>query len=70
MNVARREVDGSLNPEEPTASQTFITTAAAKTCFMYGKLIELTTMEVLRPDEYFVWGELKILPRLPVMVGQ
>lgn len=24
MNVARREVDGYLNPEEPSASQTFI----------------------------------------------
>lgn len=24
MNVARREVDGTLNPDEPSASQTFI----------------------------------------------
>ena len=41
MNVARREVDGSLNPEEPTAAQIFITTAREKTVFMYGKLIVL-----------------------------
>jgi len=56
MNIARKEVDGSLNPEEPTASQIFITTAAARTVFMYGKLIECTVNAVLRPDEYFSWG--------------
>lgn len=56
MNIARREVDGSLNPGEPTASQTFITTAASKTVFMYKKLIECAVNEVLRPNEYFVWG--------------
>lgn len=56
MNVARREVDGYLNPEEPNPSQSFITTASSKTCFMYGKLIEMAVMAVLRPQEYFVWG--------------
>ena len=66
MNVPRREVDGSLNPEEPVASQTFITTAAEKTCFMYGKLIELATNAVLHPKEYFVWG---LDYRVPVKYG-
>ena len=66
MNVPRREVDGSLNPEEPVASQTFITTAAEKTCFMYGKLIELATNAVLHPEEYFVWG---LDYRVPVRYG-
>lgn len=56
MNVARREVDGSLNPEEPTSPQTFITTAREKTVFMYSKLIECAIMAVLRPKESFVWG--------------
>ena len=56
MNVARREVDGSLNPGEPTASQTFITTAREKTVYMYSKLIECAVNAVLRPSEYFVWG--------------
>jgi len=56
MNVARREVDGSLNPEEPTAAQIFITTAREKTVFMYSKLIECAVNAVLRPQEYFVWG--------------
>ena len=35
MNIARREVDGSLNPNEPSAAQIFITTAAERTVFMY-----------------------------------
>lgn len=56
MNVPRREVDGSLNPEEPISSQTFITTAREKTVFMYGKLIECAVQAVLQPDSYFVWG--------------
>ena len=56
MNVARREVDGYLNPEEPSASQTFITTAREKTVYMYGKLIECAVNAILRPQEYFVWG--------------
>ena len=56
MNIARREVDGSLNPDEPSASQIFITTAASRTVFMYSKLIEITVNAVLRPKEYFSWG--------------
>ena len=56
MNIKRREVDGTLNPDEPSAAQTFITTAASKTVFMYSKLIEITINAVLRPNEYFVWG--------------
>lgn len=56
MNVARREVDGSLNQDEPTSPQTFITTARERTVFMYGKLIECAVNAVLQPDQYFVWG--------------
>jgi len=56
MNVARREVDGSLNPEEPSSPQTFITTAREKTVFMYSKLIECAVNAVLRPQDSFVWG--------------
>ena len=56
MNIKRREVDGSLNPNEPSASQIFITTAAERTVFMYQKLIEITINAVLRPKEYFSWG--------------
>ena len=56
LNVPRREVDGSLNPEEPVSSQTFITTARERTVFMYGKLIECTVNAVLNPRDYFSWG--------------
>ena len=56
MNIKRREVDGTLNQEEPSSPQTFITTAAEKTVFMYSKLIECTINAVLRPQESFVWG--------------
>ena len=56
MNVARREVDGSLNPEEPSSPQTFITTAREKTVFMYSKLIECAVNAVLRPQDSLVWG--------------
>lgn len=56
MNVKRREVDGTINPEEPSSPQTFITTARERTVYMYSKLIEITINAVLRPKEYFSWG--------------
>lgn len=56
MNIKRHEVDGTLNPEEPSAAQIFITTAAERTVFMYGKLIEIAVNAVLRPNDYFCWG--------------
>lgn len=62
MNIKRREVDGTLNPDEPSASQIFITTAAQRTVFMYGKLIECLINAVLRPNEYFVWGLSYVTP--------
>lgn len=56
LNVPRREVDGTLNPDEPISGQTFITTARERTVFMYGKLIECTVNAVLFPNDYFSWG--------------
>jgi len=56
LNVPRREVDGSMNPEEPVSTQTFITTAKEKTVFMYGKLIEIAVNAVINPQDYFCWG--------------
>lgn len=56
MNIKRREADGSINPDEPSSPQIFITTAAERTVFMYQKLIEITVNAVLRPKEYFSWG--------------
>ena len=56
LNVKRREVDGSLNVEEPSSPQTFITTASDRTVYMYQRLIEIAVNAVLRPKEYFCWG--------------
>lgn len=56
MNVPRRDCTGYLNPDEPNPTQQFITTAAEKSCFMYGRLIELTIASILQPTEAFIWG--------------
>ena len=56
LNVPRREIDGSLNPQEPVSTQTFITTAREKTVFMYSKLIEIAVNAVINPTDYFCWG--------------
>lgn len=56
MNVKRRQVDGTINLEEPSSPQTFITTARERTVYMYSRLIEITVNAVLRPKEYFSWG--------------
>ena len=56
LNVKRREVDGTLNQEEPSSPQTFITTAAERTVYMYQRLIEIAVNAVLRPNEFFCWG--------------
>ena len=50
MNIKRREVDGTINPNEPSSPQIFITTARERTVYMYSKLIEITVNEVLRPN--------------------
>jgi len=49
MNVKRREVDGTINLDEPSSPQTFITTARERTVYMYSRLIEITVNAVLRP---------------------
>ena len=56
LNVKRMEVDGTLNLDEPSSPQTFITTASDRTVYMYQRLIEIAVNAVLRPKEYFCWG--------------
>ena len=56
LNVKRMEVDGTLNAEEPSSPQTFITTASDRTVYMYQRLIEIAVNAVLRPNAYFCWG--------------
>lgn len=66
LNVPRRDCTGYLNPTEPNPQQQFITTAAERTCFMYGKLVELATSAIVQPDDYFVWG---LSYQVPVKYG-
>lgn len=56
LNVKRVEPDGTLNIDEPSSPQTFITTAADRTVYMYQRLIEIAVNAVLRPKEFFCWG--------------
>lgn len=56
LNVKRVEVDGTINLDEPSSPQTFITTAADRTVYMYQRLIEIAVNAVLRPKEFFCWG--------------
>lgn len=56
MNVPRRNAVGWVDPDEPKPVQIFITSAGPKTCFYYGKMIELAIMSVIRPQDYYVWG--------------
>ena len=56
LNVKRAEADGSINPDEPSSPQTFITTASDRTVYMYSRLIEIAVNAVLRPKEFFCWG--------------
>lgn len=56
MNIDRRDALGRIVPGETNQQQTYITTAGDKTCFMYQKLIEMTAMECIKPEDYFVWG--------------
>ena len=56
LNVKRMEVDGTLNVDEPSSPQTFITTASDRTVYMYQRLIEIAVNAVLRPNAYFCWG--------------
>ena len=56
LNVKRLEPDGTINPNEPSSPQTFITTASDRTVYMYQRLIEIAVNVVLRPNSYFCWG--------------
>lgn len=56
LNVKRVEPDGTINMEEPSSPQTFITTASDRTVYMYSRLIEIAVNAVLRPNVYFCWG--------------
>ena len=62
MNIPRMTADGGQNPEEPHSQQIYITSAGSKNTFAYERLIELTTLSVLEPEDYFICGASYELP--------
>lgn len=62
MNIPRMTADGGKNEEEPHSQQIYITSAGSKNTFAYERLVELTTLSVLRPEDYFICGASYELP--------
>ena len=62
MNIPRLTADGGRNDEEPHSQQIYITSAGSKNTFAYERLIELTTLSVIEPDDYFICGASYELP--------
>ena len=62
MNVTRRLPNGRIDPDEPHQQQNYITSAGSKTTYAYERLIELLVMEILDPNDVFVWGASYELP--------
>lgn len=66
MNVDRRTVAGLLNPTEPHAAQTMITTAGYKGTYAHDRTLECLVNMALEPDKAFCFGGDY---RIPVMHG-
>ena len=66
MNVDRRTVAGVLNPTEPHAAQTMITTAGYKGTYAHDRTLECLVDMALEPDKAFCFGGDY---RIPVMHG-
>lgn len=66
MNVDRRTVAGLLNPTEPHAAQTMITTAGYKGTYAHDRTLETLVDMALEPDKAFCFGGDY---RIPVMHG-
>lgn len=62
MNIPRQHLSGGSNEEEPHSQQIYITSAGSKNTFAYERLIELTTLAVLNPEDYFICGASYELP--------
>ena len=62
MNVTRRLPNGLIDPDEPHQQQNYITSAGSKNTYAYERLIELLVMEVINPEDVFVWGASYELP--------
>lgn len=66
MNVDRRTVAGLLNPTEPHAAQTMITTAGYKGTYAHDRTLECLVNMAIDPDKAFCFGGDY---RIPVMHG-
>ena len=66
MNVDRRTVAGLLNPSEPHAAQTMITTAGYKGTYAHDRTLECLVNMAIDPDKAFCFGGDY---RIPVMHG-
>lgn len=66
MNVDRRTVAGLLNPTEPHAAQTMITTAGYKGTYAHDRTLETLVDMAIEPDKAFCFGGDY---RIPVMHG-
>lgn len=62
MNAPRTDKRGQINPFEPQAQKTYITTAGYQGTFAYDKLIETLCYSVIEPDHYMVLGSSYIIP--------
>lgn len=56
LNVSRKTVNGSKNPEEPHQVQFYMTSASVKGSYAYNKLIECLEYSIISPKDSFVWG--------------
>ena len=66
MNVDRRTVAGIVNPTEPHAQQTMITTAGYKGTYAHDRTLECLVNMAIDPDKAFCFGGDY---RIPVMHG-
>ena len=66
LNVDRRTVAGLLNPTEPHAAQTMVTTAGYKGTYAHDKVLECLVNMAIEPDKAFCFGGDY---RIPVMHG-
>ena len=66
MNVDRRTVAGLLNPTEPHAAQTMITTAGYKGTYAHDRTLECLVNMAVNPERSFCFGGDY---RIPVMHG-
>lgn len=62
MNVTRRLPGGQIDNDEPHQQQNYISSAGTKASYAYERLVELMIMEVIDPNDVFIWGASYELP--------